>query len=111
MSETPLEITVQDVQKLLTSEEKFLLLDCRETDEFEAARIEGATLIPMGQITSRVDELNDHIEGKIVVMCHLGGRSLRVTHWLRQNGFPQAQNMTGGIDAWSAEIDAEVPRY
>jgi rhodanese-related sulfurtransferase len=48
---------------------------------------------------------------RIVVQCHHGGRSLRVTHYLRGQGFDQAQNLSGGIDAWSVAIDPSVPRY
>ena len=68
-------------------------------------------LIPMGEITSRVDELAGNEEKRVVVHCHLGGRSLRVTQWLRTNGFRNAQNMSGGIEAWSNEVDSTVPRY
>jgi rhodanese-related sulfurtransferase len=46
-----------------------------------------------------------------VVHCHHGGRSLRVAHWLREQGFANAQSMAGGIDRWSQEIDPSVPRY
>jgi rhodanese-related sulfurtransferase len=66
--------------------------------------------IPMREIPSRLSELGAK-EGHIVVHCHHGGRSLRVTQFLRQQGFEQAQNMAGGIDAWSVEVDAAVPRY
>jgi rhodanese-related sulfurtransferase len=56
-------------------------------------------------------ELESHRNRHIVVLCHVGGRSLRVTRWLRQQGFTQAQNLSGGIDQWSQEIDPSVPRY
>ena len=107
----PLEIDVQGVHQLRTAGKSFLLLDCREPSEHATARIAGSVLIPMQQIPSRLDELEAHRDERIVVHCHHGGRSLRVTHWLRQQGFANAQNMSGGIDAWSAEIDAAIPRY
>lgn len=107
----PIEIDVRTVKGLLDGQEEFLLLDCREPDEFNFARIEGSTLIPMKQIPNRLEELAGYRDKRIVVHCHHGGRSLRVTNWLRQQGFSQVQNMTGGIDAWSAEIDPAVPRY
>lgn len=110
-SDLPIEIDVQAVQALRTNVEDFVLLDCREPAEHETARIAGAVLIPMGQLPDRIGELEAARFRRIVVHCHHGGRSLRVTHWLRRNGFPQAQNMSGGIDAWSQEIDAGVPRY
>lgn len=88
-----------------------VLVDCREQDEWDTAKIEGAILIPMSEITTRVSDLEPHKGKRVIVHCHLGGRSLRVTHWLRKQGFSQSQNMTGGIDAWSQEIDSSVPRY
>lgn len=111
MPELPLNIDVQSVQALRSSGADFLLLDVREQKEHDTARIEGATLLPMSQLVDRVAELDPHRERQIVVHCHHGGRSLRVTNWLRQYGFTQAQNMSGGIDAWSQEIDPSVPRY
>jgi rhodanese-related sulfurtransferase len=110
-SSLPLEVDVQAVHALLEEKADFLLLDCREPAEFAIARIDGAVLIPMQQIPARLAELAPHRDRRIVVHCHHGGRSLHVTQWLRQQGFAGAQNMAGGIDAWSLEIDAKVPRY
>ena len=107
----PLEIDVRAVQALRAGGEPFLLVDCREPDEHAIARIEGAVLIPMQTIPERLADLEPHRAGRIVVHCHHGGRSLRVTQFLRQRGFAQAQNMAGGIDAWSLRIDPTVPRY
>jgi rhodanese-related sulfurtransferase len=106
-----LELTVQQVRALREAESDFLLLDCREREEFETARIEGSLLIPMNEIPERIKELEPHRERAIVVHCHHGGRSMQVTQWLRQQGFSQTQNMAGGIDAWSLEIDGSVARY
>jgi rhodanese-related sulfurtransferase len=111
MSQLPVEIDVLTVQKMRDSGEEFLLLDVRNPDEFATAKIEGSTLIPMNEIPAKLDELEPHKGKRIVVHCHHGGRSLRVTTFLRQNGFDQTQNMTGGIDAWSQQVDASVPRY
>jgi rhodanese-related sulfurtransferase len=106
----PLEIDVQSVQSLLTSGD-IALIDCREQSEWETARIEGAVLMPMSQWMQSIDQLNAFEGKRVVVHCHHGGRSLRVTHWLRENGFPDAQNMTGGINEWSQVVDSQVPRY
>ena len=108
---TPIEIDCQAVKRKLDAGEPFLFLDCREKDEFATAKIPGTVLIPMGELTSRVGELEPHKGGEIVVHCHHGGRSLRVTNWLRQQGFAGAINMAGGIDQWSQVIDPTVPRY
>ena len=106
-----LEIDVQAVKQMHDQSSDFLLLDCRERDEYEVARIPGAQLLPLSEIQARVSELEPHRERHIVVHCHHGGRSLQVTHWLRAQGFARVQNMLGGIDAWSLEIDPGTPRY
>lgn len=107
---TPIEISVQDVKAKLDAGE-VSLIDCREQEEWDTARIEGATLIPMSTFAEQKETLDKLDKSNVVVHCHHGGRSLRVTMWLRENGFEDAQNMTGGIDAWSQEIDSSVPRY
>lgn len=105
----PIDIDVRTLKQMRDASEKFTLLDCREPHEVATARIEGALHIPMREIPARLTELEK--AGRIVTHCHHGGRSLRVTQFLRQQGFEQAQNLAGGIDAWSLEIDASVPRY
>lgn len=107
----PIEIDVQAVKSLLDNQEAFLFLDCRENSEVATAKIEGTLQIPMREIPGRLAELQQHQAGRVIVHCHHGGRSLRVTQFLRQQGFDKAQNMAGGIDAWSLEIDPTVARY
>ncbi|MGE0756033.1 MAG: rhodanese-like domain-containing protein [Pirellulaceae bacterium] len=111
MAEYPLEIDVQAVRELRNQQESFLFLDCREPDEHAYARISGTVLIPMQQLPGRIQELAPYRDKRIVVHCHHGGRSMRVTQWLREQGFSQAQNLAGGIDAWSQQVDPQVPRY
>jgi rhodanese-related sulfurtransferase len=106
----PIDVNVQLVKQWQDQGEDFLLLDCREPEEHQLARIGGSLLIPMQQIPERIAELVARNQ-RIVVHCHHGARSLRVTHWLRGQGFSRAQNMEGGIDAWSQQIDPGVPRY
>lgn len=110
-TEPEIEVSVADVDAMQKSGHDFLLLDVREQQEYDATRIEGARLIPMSELGERVAELEPHKDEHIVVHCHHGGRSLQVTHALRQAGFTNVQNMAGGIDAWSLEIDSSVPRY
>jgi rhodanese-related sulfurtransferase len=107
----PLEIDCQSVKSLLDAGEDFLLLDCREPNEHQIVSLAAARLLPMGEIPQRLEELAAARDQRIVVHCHHGGRSLRVAAWLRQQGFPGAQSMAGGIDAWAAEIDPRLPRY
>ncbi len=86
-----------------------VLLDVREHVELELAAVDGARHIPMREIPARLAELDRDMP--IVVMCHGGGRSRRVAEYLQSNGFEQVFNLKGGIDAWSTEIDPQVPRY
>lgn len=109
--EKPIEIDVKSVKAVLDSGDDLVLLDCREPEEFELVRLRGARHIPMGEIPTRLDELNSIRDRRIVVYCHHGGRSLMVTEFLRRQGFNGAQNMSGGIDAWAVAIDTSLPRY
>src|ERR671916_1707721 len=84
------------------------LLDVREPREFELARIEGSKLIPMGELSERVSELDPAAE--TVVICHHGNRSAYVTRALTQAGFARVLNLEGGLDAY-ADVDGSVPRY
>lgn len=107
----PMEIDCETVRRKLEAGGDFVLLDCRERDEHETARIAEARLLPMSEIQERIGELEPDRDREVVVHCHHGGRSLRVANWLRQQGFTRAKSMAGGIDEWSERIDPSVPRY
>ncbi|MGB7344670.1 MAG: rhodanese-like domain-containing protein [Pirellulaceae bacterium] len=109
--ELPIEIDVQTLAAMQNSGDDFVLLDVREADEYAIAKIDGSILLPMSELRDRVSELDEHRQRNIVVHCHHGGRSMRVTLALKQMGFTQVQNLAGGIDLWSQEIDTNVPRY
>lgn len=87
----------------------YFLLDVREQSEWDLSQLSGAVLIPMGEITSRVNELPK--DKHIIVHCHHGIRSDAVCQYLRGVGFARVTNLGGGIDAWSREVDSAVPRY
>ena len=89
--------------------ESVLILDVREPFEIALAPFPGATHIPMGDIPSRLTELDQDRE--TVVVCHHGGRSAQVAMYLAQNGFERVLNLSGGIDAWSEDADPSTPRY
>jgi rhodanese-related sulfurtransferase len=110
-AEMPLEIDVVAVQALRQADEDFLFVDCREADEHQFVRIAGTLLVPMGETPARLAEFAPWRDRRIVVHCHHGGRSMQVVQWLRQQGFAKAQNMRGGIDAWSCQVDPSLPRY
>jgi adenylyltransferase/sulfurtransferase len=105
-----LEIAVDEVQRLLHGDDSVLLIDCREPEEHALCSIAGAVSIPMAELPGRIAQVAARDE-RFVVHCHHGVRSLRVVHWLRQQGYSRAQSMAGGIDQWSAAIDPSVPRY
>lgn len=103
------EITPEELKSRLEACEDLILLDVREPVERTTAKIEPSIFIPMGEIPSRIQELDP--DAKIIVYCHHGVRSLNVTAWLRQQGFESVQSLRGGIDLWSRMIDSTVPSY
>lgn len=106
-----LETDCQTVKQKLDTGHNFVLLDCREQNEYDHVHIDAARLLPMSEIQERVGELEDLRSEEIIVYCHHGMRSLQVASWLSQNGFTNVKSMQGGIDAWSCEIDDTKPRY
>jgi rhodanese-related sulfurtransferase len=105
-----LEMAPQELKTLLGGEGQPLLLDVREPWETAAAGFPGAHRIPMDEVPARMHNELDP-DGRIVVICHHGVRSLNVANWLRNQGFEQAQSLRGGIDAWSRDVDPAVLRY
>lgn len=103
-----LEIEPQALAEMMKAPGRLFLLDCRENWEYEAAKIEGATLIPMRELPHNLERVPNDVP--VVVYCHHGMRSLNVAGWLRRQGV-EAQSLRGGIDRWSLEIDPAVPRY
>lgn len=104
------EIDPQELSQLREQTGSLVLLDVREPWEYETARIAGSLLMPMGDVPGRAHQELDP-ETRIITICHHGMRSLNVAVWLRNQGFEQAQSLRGGIDGWSAVVDAKVPRY
>lgn len=89
-----------------------VLLDCREPQEWALTRIEGSELIPMNTVSANLQRIEAMAEEKLVVVyCHHGVRSLNTVAWLRRQGVENTVSLAGGIDQWSLEIDAGVPRY
>jgi len=107
--ETLPSISVQELKRKMDAREKFELIDVREIFEHEIARIDGAKLIPLREIQTRADELQQ--AAPIIVHCHRGGRSAEAVRLLQQSGFTNVYNLEGGIDAWSDQIDPNVAKY
>jgi rhodanese-related sulfurtransferase len=86
-----------------------LLLDVREDWELAIARLDEALHIPMGEIPARLQELDP--ERETVVLCRSGGRSAQVARFLQQHGFRAVWNLSGGILAWSEQLDPSLTPY
>jgi adenylyltransferase/sulfurtransferase len=102
-------LTVHELKTLRDGGAPHFLLDVREPDEFEMTRIDGSTLIPLGEVEDRLTEIPS--DCKILVHCKLGGRSAKAVQKLIDAGRSDVWNVEGGITAWSKEIDASVPTY
>jgi sulfur-carrier protein adenylyltransferase/sulfurtransferase len=86
------------------------LIDVRQPDENAFASIDGAKLIPLGEILSRMGEIDEGRE--TVIHCKMGGRSAQAIEILQKSGFKgDLKNLAGGITAWSNEVDPKVPKY
>ena len=103
-----MEITVDELAEQLRSSTPPHLLDVREPEEFALTALEGAQLIPLGELVSRLDEIPEVPE--IVVYCHHGIRSLQAAGLLQAHG-RKAVSLKGGIDLWARRIDPSLPRY
>ena len=104
------ELSAEEVAARLKAEpSKLLLLDVREEWERKLAVIEPSVHIPMNEVPERVAELPK--DRPIVVYCHGGARSAMIAGFLESHGFEYVSNLSGGIDAWSVDVDPKVPRY
>jgi rhodanese-related sulfurtransferase len=111
------ELTATDLKARLDRGEPLTVLDVREDHEREHAAIHLPTTavdlhIPLGQVTSRFDEISVASSGRtLVVYCHHGIRSMAAATWLIGRGILDVRNLEGGIDAWSRRVDLAVARY
>ena len=104
------EVTVQEMKKALDDPKLGIkVIDVREPFEYEIARIEGVPLLPMSELQNRFTELDPNTQ--YYLHCKVGSRSLSALSFLREQGFKYVKSVKGGINAWSDEIDRNVPRY
>lgn len=109
-AETPLEISVTDAKALREhSPDGTVIIDVREPFELDICRVAGAVHIPMRQVPEQVDGLPR--DKHLLILCHAGSRSRRVTEFLRARGLTTVSNISGGIDAWAVEVEPGMPRY
>lgn len=104
------EITAIELKARLDAGEDIQLIDVRQPDEYAFAKIDGAKLIPLGEIPSRINEIDPNRE--TVVHCKMGGRSARAIEFMQRSGYTgELKNLVGGITAWSNDVDPSVPKY
>jgi molybdopterin/thiamine biosynthesis adenylyltransferase/rhodanese-related sulfurtransferase/molybdopterin converting factor small subunit len=103
------EMTAKELKAWMDENPRLQILDVREPFEAQISRIEGATLIPLGELQKRYTELDASRD--LVVHCKIGGRSAKAVSFLKDHGFPQAINLKGGILAWSDQVDPSQPKY
>ena len=104
------EILVEELkQEWDTKGEDLVVVDVREPHEWEIAHIDGAQLIPLGQLPERINELDGHAE--IVTYCHKGSRSMKALEILKGAGFGKVRSLAGGIDAWAQRVEPGMARY
>ena len=104
----PDEVTVQQMKEALAGND-IAVVDVREHDEAEIAKIDGVPMIPLSELPQRFTELDPN--QTIYLHCKMGVRSLKAVDFLKQQGFKYCKSVAGGINAWADEIDPSVPRY
>lgn len=106
-----MEVTPRQVKRMLDAKEDFVLIDCRQQNEWDITHIEGAKLLPLQQLPARVGELSGLEEKPIVVHCRSGARSMQFANFLKQQGFENVKSMAGGILLWNKDINPGGPQY
>ncbi len=103
------DITATELSRILGNGNNVRLVDVREPHELEISQLDGAKLIPLGQLAARLSELDSAEE--IVLFCKSGTRSARALELLASAGFRKMKNLKGGINAWAREVDTSLPIY
>ena len=109
MQSASYEIDVHVLAEMCAAGNAHTVLDIREPFEVAICAIEDSVSIPMQQVAQQLETLPH--ENPLIVICHHGVRSAMVTGFLRNNGFDNAWNLAGGIDAWAALMAPDMPRY
>jgi len=108
------EMSVQDLKQLMDSgSDNFVLLDVRNPNEYDIAKIDGSVLVPLSELEdgSGIAKVKELVNGhRLIAHCKLGGRSAKALNILKDAGI-EGTNVTGGITAWSQEVDSSIPQY
>jgi rhodanese-related sulfurtransferase len=99
----------RELERRLDTGDDLFILDVREPNEYQINKIQGSTLIPLGEVPRRYQELDRDRE--IVVHCKMGGRSAKAVDFLRSVGFTKVKNLRGGILEWIDKVDPSQPKY
>lgn len=105
----PLQIDGPTLDGMIKSNQGVAVLDVREPWEVAICAIPGSINVPLSTLPQNLSRLPE--QGPLVVLCHHGMRSMQAVAWLRQNGFANAVNLQGGIDAWARQVDASMATY
>ncbi len=107
------ELTVQELKKKIDAGEEIFVLDVREPFEQYQSKLDydNSTLIPVGELLERLDEIEDQKNSEVVCLCRSGSRSARACDLLEKKGFRNVKNLTGGINQWAKDIDTSLPVY
>lgn len=106
-----LQLTPQELQQRLVQNLPTLLVDVREPWEHQICALPGDVLVPMSELQERHEEIRPQPEQLVVCYCHHGVRSLHAAAFLQMHGLTQVASLRGGIEAWAAELDPQMPRY
>jgi rhodanese-related sulfurtransferase len=105
------ERTPLQVKAMLAADDPPLLIDCRTSDEHASCRIDGCTLVPLQELSLRIDELRDHAADPVIVYCRSGRRSLSAAQFMKSEGFTSVWSMAGGINQWANDVDPSIDPY
>jgi len=109
MTEPLLDISPAQLAERIARNDALVVLDVREPWEYDIASLPNSALIPLSSLPNAINRLDRDAE--YVMLCHHGMRSEMAAEWMRTHGFPRVLNLTGGIDAWSVDVDPATPRY
>jgi rhodanese-related sulfurtransferase len=105
----PVQIDGPTLDRIRHSDQSVTVLDVRESWEYAICAIPGSINVPLSTLPHNLNRLS--ADGPLVVLCHHGMRSMQAVAWLRQNGFENATNLQGGIDAWARQVDTSMATY
>ncbi|MBY0548084.1 MAG: hypothetical protein K2W95_12385 [Candidatus Obscuribacterales bacterium] len=105
------EISVLELKSKMDAGEQVILLDVREPHELEICCLKNTFHFPMAELRFHMDDLEPYRNHELIVYCRTGRRSAMAAMFLRDAGFSGAKNLTGGVHAWSDQVDSSFQKY